>query len=241
MAEQKQNWLRRWQMRERATRQVVRDKVFWEKRRLMRMAMAVFLGETVVIVAVNSFVLGYGFHLDYSISKYVGLETWSSLMFAALNGLVVYGMGAFLLALGESWKMKSWYFWVIVFMTVGLVGLSVFPCEYFESRGLGTTITVMHQLTSQMMFFNMLVIAIAMGIRSQVGTGMRFWCAMFVVYGAMCVIGFLGEKGWFMSRVLIFETLYLFSFMLLCMEILKRGGLLAKIGENELVKEIINK
>lgn len=225
----------------RQRREATQDKVFWEKRKLMRMALAVFLGETALIVLMNSFAFGHGFHLDFSISKYVGLETWSSLLFAAMNMFVIYGMWAFLFALGESWKMKPWYFWILVFMSIGLVGLSVCPHGYFDDKGLGTTVTMMHQITSRMMFFNILVVAAVMGLKSQVGTGMRFWCAAFVVYALMCVVGFLGEQDWFMSFVLIFETWYLAGFTILCMELLKREGLLEKMGDNELVNEIIKK
>lgn len=65
------------------------------------LALAVFLTTATLGVVINSFVFGRGLSLDRSISRYVGYETWSAILFALGNFLVVAMVGKYLWKLGR--------------------------------------------------------------------------------------------------------------------------------------------
>lgn len=188
-----------------------------ERRHLMLYAMMIFLTTGTLAVAVNS-LLGYGFHTEYSISRYVGLEAWSAVMFA-LGNLVVAGlMVRYLYSLGETWKLPRWFFWVVVIMAGALICLSAWPVGYFDVPGMGKSVpTRVHETSSKLMFAMMLVVAIVIMTTKQAQKWCRLAGLVFLIYGVICVVGYLTHASWFMNVMLFFEAAYLLSFMVLCL------------------------
>lgn len=187
-----------------------------EKRHLMLYAMVVFLMTGTLAVAVNS-IAGYGFHTDYSISKYVGLETWSAVMFALGNIVVAGLMLRYMYDLGETWKLPRWFFWVVVVMAAALICLSAWPVGYFDVMGAGKSVpTRVHETSSRLMFAMMLVVATVIMKTKQAKKWCRWAGMVFLVYGVICVVGYLTHASWFMNVMLFFEAFYLLSFMVLC-------------------------
>lgn len=86
---------------------------------------------SVLAVAINS--LKYGFHIDYTISRYVGLETWSAIVFGLGNVMVAYLSFRFLMWIQVRGKVPKWLMLILAgIFVVGLLGLSACPMGYFD-------------------------------------------------------------------------------------------------------------
>lgn len=189
------------------------------KRRWMLEVILLFVSTASLAVIVNS-LLGYGFHTEFSISRYVGLETWSAIVFALGNFVVAYLMVQYLYALGEAWKMSRWFYWLVVVMAIALIGLSVCPVGYFDSEwaSYGTSApSRIHELCSRLMFAMMLFVTMAVALRRDTSKETRFANLIFVAYGLLCLFGYLTKGAWFVNALLFFESSYLLSFMVLCL------------------------
>lgn len=203
------------------------------KRRWMLEAIAIFVVTAGLAVIINSLV-GYDFHTEYSISRYVGLETWSAMLFAVGNFVVAYAILQYLYALGEAWRMSKWFYWVAVIMAIALIGLSMCPVGYFDpewaSYGASAPSRI-HELCSRIMFAAMLFVTVAVALRRSTSKETRIANLVFIVYGGICLMGYLTKASWFTSAMLLFESLYLLSFMILCL-FARRSVLQAK-GVND--------
>ena len=90
------------------------------QKKWMLLAIGIFLVTSLLAITINS--LSYGWHIEYSISRYVGLETWSAVLFA-LGNIVVAGLfGKYLFAVGEAWRMPKWFYVVVVVTAMALLG-----------------------------------------------------------------------------------------------------------------------
>lgn len=199
-------------------RQLVAEREHGRRRQMMRLAMAMFLVTGMTAIAGNS-LMGHGLHLDWTISEYVGLETWSALLFALGNCVVAGCMGWFMYDLGREWEFPRWFYWVVIGMAVGLIGLSVCPVGYFVERGFPEGPDFVHKLCSRGMFMMMLVVAALLAWSQRAAARTKFWSVMFVGFGLTCVAGYFLGASWFLNLVLLFEATYLLSFMVLCVNI----------------------
>lgn len=189
-----------------------------EKRPIM-VAILIFVLTTVLTVAVNSY-LKQAFLPGYSISRYVGSETWSAVVFALANFVVAYCAAKYLYRVGEKWRVWRGYYWVVVLMAVGLIGLSVCPIGYFDLPGAGYATSVpsqVHEVCSRLMFVCMLVIAGMILLCQAANRVTRVVAAVYVTYGVVCVFGFLVKAPWFAQHLLVFEACYLFGFLAFCL------------------------
>lgn len=199
-------------------------------KKLMRVAIAVFLATSVLAVTLNS-LAGVGLRFDYTISRYVGLKTWSAIMFALGNFVVAGAMLKYLYGVAENWKMPRWVFWLIVVMLVALIGLSVCPIGYFDPEWAkyGTSApSLIHGLCSRTMFASMLVMMVMVVLCTLASRWTRIFAVIFLAYGIFCLYGYFSRVKWFEGAVLVFESLYLFGFMVLCLGLKSR-----KIKEGE--------
>ena len=181
-------------------------------------ALAVFLGTALTAIVVNSFVLRYGLHFDWSISKYVGLELWSVMMFAMGNVAVAILMAKYLWRLGQAWRMPKIYYWAIVVLVTTLMGLSVFPVGFMKDpSGRTTIVSWAHNMMSRTMFITMMGVAGMIVLNRRANKGARIANAIYLIYAAICIAGYMMETEWFMGCVMIFESVYLAWFMGLMM------------------------
>lgn len=187
-----------------------------QKKRML-MAIGVFLVTSVLAIIINS--LSYGWHWGYSISRYVGLETWSAVVFALGNVVVAGLFGKYLYAVGEAWRMPKVFYVLVIVTIVALLGLSVCPIGYFDPVGAeyGMSVpSVIHKACSRLMFGCMLVMALMWQWCKEASVVVRRWCMMFVVYGVFCVVAYMLEVSWFFQAMLVFESTYILGFMVLC-------------------------
>ncbi len=188
-------------------------------KRPMVVAILMFVLTTVVTVAVNSYLLR-AFMPGYSISRYIGSETWSAIVFALANFVVAFCALTYLYRVGERWRFAPGYYWVVVLMAVGLVGLSVCPIGYFDLPGSEYATSApshIHEICSRLMFVCMLMVAAIILFCKRASRLTRIVAAMYVAYGVVCVFGFMTEAAWFMRHVLLFESCYLFGFLAFCL------------------------
>lgn len=177
------------------------------------LALGVFLVTATLGVVINSFVFQRGLSLDRSISRYVGYEAWSAILFALGNFVVAGTVGSYLWKLGEFWKMPRIYYYCAFLMVVGLIMLSVFPVGYFDLGGQKSVISYAHEIASRTMFIMMMLMAAMLaGRRASAGTMAA--CAMYLVYAVFCVTGYLTEGEWFTPLILIYEWVYIAAFPL---------------------------
>ncbi len=187
------------------------------QRKWMLMAIGIFLFTSLLAVTLNS--LRYGWHWGYSISRYVGLETWSAVLFALGNIGVAALFGKYLYAVSETWQMSRWFYVVIVVTAMALLGLSACPIGYFDLPGANygsSAPSQIHQICSRLMFACMLLMAFVWQLSGKVHAKTRCFCAVFVVYGVICVVAYLMEWDWFFRTLLVFESAYILGFMVLC-------------------------
>ncbi len=187
------------------------------QKKWMLLAIGIFLVTSLLAITINS--LSYGWHIEYSISRYVGLETWSAVLFA-LGNIVAAGLfGKYLFAVGEAWRMPKWFYVVVVVTAMALLGLSACPIGYFDPNGAdfgSSAPSWMHKICSRLMFACMLILAFVWQWNSVVQMKMRRWCAVFVAYGIFCILGYIFGSNWFFSMMLVFESAYILGFMVLC-------------------------
>lgn len=188
------------------------------KRESMVNALTVFMSTALIAIVANS-INGYGFHLNYSISRYVGLEAWSSLMFGISNVIVAVLMARYLWSLGRTWKMWKIYYVVVVVMIVMLLGLSICPIGRFDNiyQGEPGPVSIVHEYCSRIMFSMMIVTAFFWVISGRVGRKTWWAAVLYVMMGMVYALAFVAERAWLRSGMLIFESSFLIGFMVLCL------------------------
>lgn len=183
---------------------------------LIAAALATFLATAFTAILVNSSIMGHGFHLEYSISHYVGLETWSAVMFTIGNFFVAAFFGVYLWRLGEAWGMPRLFYYLIVVMVVGLLMLSFCPSGYFDVEGGSKNlITWIHEISSRTMFIAMMLMAALIAVWKKAGAMAHAVCVAYVVYAIICIAGYFTQGEWFVQELMIYETVYLASFMIM--------------------------
>lgn len=190
-----------------------------EEKRPVVVAILAFVLTTVTVVAVNTY-LHRAFMPDYSISRYVGTETWSAVVFALSNLVVAFCTLMYLYRVGEKWKFWRPYYWVVIMMMVGLIGLSACPIGYFDLPGQGYATSApsrIHEVCSRLMFVCMLTVTAIVLFCNRASRATRLAAAIYVAYGAVCVFGYATTAPWFLQHTLLFESCYLFGFLAFCL------------------------
>lgn len=190
------------------------------RRWLMAGAIGIFLFTALMGIILNSTVMGYGFHAEYSISRYVGLETWSAILFGLGNVVTMVLLLYYLYEMGENLKMPRIYFWLVVLMAAGLIGLLSCPVGYFDLPGApyaSSAPSKVHEIGSRLMFLAMLVSEMIVLSSGLIDKRTRIFSVVFVIYGLICVFGYLTKATWFLNALVFFEMMYLLSFMVICL------------------------
>lgn len=190
-------------------------RAFGQKERYVMVALAIFTVVVLGVVLVYCFRDG-GFHMEYSISRYVGREMWSAGVFLVGNLVIVGLMYEYVM---EVWRKygKLWLTLMAVMM-VCFVGLSLCPIGLFDANyGEYGVVSILHQIFSRGMFMTMAVIALVMGVRLfKVGKKMAWVCLAYVglaiILGVMSVVT---KIFWDLNFML--ETAYIYLFMIMLM------------------------
>lgn len=193
-----------------------------KKQRGVVLAIGIFMLTSLIGIVGNA-LMGHGFHAQYSISQYIGFATWSALLFGVGNAVMIATVARFLYSVGEAWHLPRGYYWLVVLMAVGLVGLSVCPAGYFDNLGLGRIPTEFHTTCARLMFLTMIIIAAIFAACKKAGSWTRRAFGLFVVYGVICALAYMTEAKWFMRGILMFEASFLMGFLFACAGMRGRG------------------
>jgi len=171
-----------------------------------------FVVVEVTIILVNS-LLQKSFRIDWSISTYVGLQTWSAVVFALSNCVVAGLLAQYLWKLGRAWEMPRLYYYCCFLAIVGLIWLSFCPIGYFDVGEKESVISFAHQIASRLMFIMMLLVAVMLSGRSKGTPRSQAALAAFVVYAFVCMAGYMTRAVWFTPLLMVYETLYIVGFV----------------------------
>lgn len=162
-----------------------------------------------------------GLHLDYSISKYVGLTFPSAIVFLITNVIVATLMWKYICPKLKSNAQR----FLIKYTFVMLVLLSIFPIGLFdtiipEPVFLGRTpISFLHVITSRTMFVAMAAFALLTfyeGKKKDLHSVVVQKASLaFFIFSAICIFAFVFFSGFFWQFDIIFESLYIAFFFLL--------------------------
>ncbi len=186
------------------------------KRGGLIVALVAFCLTATMAVVINT-LIGYGFHLEYSISRYVGLEFWSAAVFTAGNCLATAMTCRYMWQLGEDWKMPRIYYYCAFLMAVGLIWLSLCPVGYCDTAEAKSLVSYLHEISSRTMFLMMLLVSTMLAGAPKASALARGVSTGFVVYGVFCVTGYFTQEEWFLPLILIFESMYIIGFVIVLM------------------------
>lgn len=168
---------------------------------------AIITMSTCIIPILISYVIrDGGFHVNNSLSLYMGREFWSAILFAICNIIASYNIWQYIRIFKERYG-KVWFYLGIV-MIASFIGLSLCPYMLFGEG----PITMMHQICSRVMFGAMAAMAFVQGIKDS-GWRKAILYA-YVVYGlVLAFLSFATQLFW--SFTFIFEIIYIYGFMIM--------------------------
>ena len=174
-----------------------------------------------LLILITHFVTGAaGPHLDYSISKYVGLTFPSAICFLIVNVAVALAMWHYMKPKLENKAQRV----LMIYIIITLIGLSLCPIGLFdkilpEPIIFGRTpISFMHVLTSRTMFVAMAAFALltfylgknkSLHDQNTQKTNLAFF-----IYAAICTVVFIFFPQVFWTIDIIFESIYIAFFFI---------------------------
>lgn len=211
-----------------------------EKLKTLFKSPALALGLTPLIFALSQLIIlgyqwianGYAGNLTLTISRYVGLELWTSILFAAFNLVIIIIMLRYYLSL----KNQRSALWVILgcFQALGFALLSIFPHNIFMVEGPARDVVVnLHEFSARLMFISMFAMAFET-LRLTHPSHLKFLqkfalfkapknlsfpsittkiSIFFILYGLVYLFAYLTRWDVIWDRVLILETGYIYAFI----------------------------
>lgn len=161
-----------------------------------------------------------GVHLDYSISKYVGLTFPSAIVFLIVNIAVSIAMWRYMKPKIENGAQRI----LLLYIIVTLTGLSICPIGLFdkiipEPIIFGRTlISFMHVITSRTMFVAMAAFALLTFYlgksKSLHDKNTQKTCLAFFIYAMITTVVFMFFPQVFWAIDIIFESVYIAFFFI---------------------------
>lgn len=183
-------------------------------------AMVLFWVNFFAILTIHNLTGRAGLHLDFSISKYVGLSFPSAIAFLIVNTFVALSMWQYLKP-----KLKdNIQRWLMLYIVVTLILLSLFPIGLFDEIIPSpiifgrTPISFLHVITSRTMFVAMTAFALYTfyaGKRKNYHDETIIKTALaFFIYAAICTFTYIFFSNVFWSLDIVFESLYIAFFFI---------------------------
>ena len=185
----------------------------------VKVSLITYILITIIIVGGHSIFASRGFHLDYTISRYIGLSAWSALLFLATSIFIFINVIKYLKYLKVAENLST-FWWIIAMITmVSLIGVGLCPLGYFDQTyGEFGAVSIMHRISSATMFcFSILLILLTI-IKIHQEKRFLIACLLYIIYGCFFVICYSLNLQFFMENIFIFEATILASFyiVLLC-------------------------
>lgn len=199
-------------------------------------APAIFAFSQIVIIGYYWIFGGYFGDLTLTISRYVGLQLWSSILFAICNFVITGLLLRYYISVRKNFS-KVWFVLGLI-EVVGFIGLSVFPHVNFVSPEVKEVFVNIHIGFARTMFVAMF----CMGLerlriaRLKDNTATKATLA-FLLYGIMYITGYSAKWDVMWNTMFIWETGYIYAFM--AMLILTRRNRRIEKSVDEAVKSTV--
>lgn len=200
---------------------------------------ALALGLTPLIFALSQLIVlgynwtqkGYAGNLTLTVSRYVGLELWTSILFAVFNLVIIIIMLRYYLALRKQ-RSTLWFIFGCV-QVAGFFLLSIFPHNIFMEGQSREIVVNIHEVSARAMFIAMFGMTLET-LRLSYPNHLKFLqnlpllkspknlafpkittpvCLFFLTYGIVYAISYTTRWAPIWDRVLILETGYIYAFM----------------------------
>lgn len=191
-----------------------------KQRKIVIISMVAFWVNFAIILVTHLLTNTTDLHIDYSISKYVGLTVTSSIAFLIVNVAVSIALWKYLKPLIKSNIQR----YLLLYIVVMLIGLSLCPIHLYdnvipEPIIMGRApISFLHVITSRTMFVAMMLFSIVtfcLGeFRKKYNRITTSASLVFMIYAIICVAAFVFFPQIFWSFDIIFESLYIAFFFL---------------------------
>lgn len=181
----------------------------------LKLAFLAYLTIVPLIVLLNSFALGFNFHTEYTISRYIGLTYWSAITFALTSVFIFINVLKYLLKVGREYKMnKIW--WVIALITiVALIGVGFCPVGLFDKTfGDFGTVSKIHRASAFIMFCSAIPTVFLTALKFRERKSLLVSAIIFVLYGLAFVFCYIYNFRPMMDYILFFEAFFLIFFLI---------------------------
>lgn len=184
-----------------------------------------------IILGYNWIYQGYAGNLSLTVSRYVGLNLWTSILFLIFNLVIITIMFRYYLALRKQ-RSALWFIFGCVQVT-GFLLLSIFPHNIFMEGTLREVTINIHEYSARAMFIAMFGMALET-LRLSYPNHLKFLqnlpllkspkklafpkatapvCLFFFIYGIIYAISYTTRWAPIWSHVLVLETGYIYAFM----------------------------
>ena len=175
-------------------------------------APAIFAFSQVIILGVYWVFRDYFGNLSLTISRYVGLELWSSIFFCVCNLIIAALLLRYFISARKNFS-KLWFALSLV-EVIGFVGLSFFPHINFVEPEVKNILVNIHIGFARTMFVAMFCMGLERlrisGIKNSVATKAVL---AFLGYGLIYITGYSAKWDLLWNTMLIWETGYIYAFM----------------------------
>lgn len=181
-----------------------------EKRsnKLLWISLAVFTLTYLVIIGYHWLFNGHFGDATYTISMYVGLAPWSSLLFCVTNLAIAVMLIVYILTQA---KMRGFLWRLMMFaFVICFIGLSIAPRVPFE----GDTVIEIHHFFSYSMFVIIALLAFytAAAVKDKFA---RTVATLIVAYAAFFIVGYLLNAAFLDAGIFWYESAVVFAFFAL--------------------------
>lgn len=194
---------------------------------LISLALSIYLLATFIIVFGHSFLESFGFHFDYTISRYIGLTTWSALFFLVISLIIFALVFKYILYLKKTYQMSRLWWIISVITVVSLIGVGLCPIGYFDKvYGDFGVVSHLHRLFSNTMFCLSILMVFLTALKFHKIKSFFIPSVFYIIYTLAFVVCYASNFSFFFNHILIFEALFLTFFyiiMLLVPSPLEKG------------------
>ena len=169
-------------------------------KKIIWIILALITLEVLGVVGYNWVTAGYTGDATLTLSRYVGLNLWSSIAFGIINLIIIVLMTLYAI---HTQKLGSMILFLI--LDISYLILSICPHLPYESP-----ITLMHQIFAITLFIVMLLIGITQYNKNTKLA--RAITGLFVLYGLHFLFAYANHLPYFMNGILYWEIGYIYLF-----------------------------
>ena len=184
-------------------------------RTYIKTAFFIYLLVTFTIILSNSFIFNFNFHTEYTISRYIGLSTWSAIIFAIASLIIFYNIFQYLKNIKKEHKMNKLWWFISLITIIALIFVGLFPVGYFDQTfGDFGVVSKIHRTSAYIMFCSSILMTFLTTIKFYKERIFRTVSIFFIIYGLLFVFGYAFNVNFFQNTILFSETVFLAIYLL---------------------------